>query len=151
MGTTKIILKEKVDNLGKEHDLLDVKRGYALNYLLPQGLAVLATSSEVRRANTAKIKMEEALSKKKEDLLELVSKINDQQITISKKASKNGKLFGSVTEKDIATAVNEQLDILIDDKMVEMESHFKEEGLCSVIINLGFDLTAQLKVNITKN
>ncbi|MEC8651533.1 MAG: 50S ribosomal protein L9 [Planctomycetota bacterium] len=140
-----LLLKQNVEHLGRTGDVVDVKPGYARNYLLPRGLAVLVTKSniaEVERARAQAIAEEEA---RVAGLKEMGSKLADLSVTIEGKANEEGHLFGSVNASQIAAALREK-DIAVDDKMVRLENPLKEIGVYDVTIHLHADVEAPIKV-----
>ena len=140
-----LLLKQNVEHLGRTGDVVDVKPGYARNYLLPRGLAVLVTKSniaEVERARAQAIAEEEA---RVADLKDMGSKLADLSVTIEGKANEDGHLFGSVNASQIAAALREK-DIVVDDKMVRLENPLKEIGVYDVTIHLHADVEAPIKV-----
>ena len=140
-----LLLKQNVEHLGRTGDVVDVKPGYARNFLLPRGMAVLVTKSniaEVERARAQAIAEEEA---RVADLKDMGSKLADLSVTIEGKANEDGHLFGSVNASQIAAALREK-DIVVDDKMVRLENPLKEIGVYDVTIHLHADVEAPIKV-----
>ncbi|MGC6489635.1 MAG: 50S ribosomal protein L9 [Planctomycetota bacterium] len=140
-----LLLKQNVEHLGRTGDVVDVKPGYARNYLLPRGLAVLVTKSniaEVERARAQALAEEEA---RLTGLKALGAKLADQSVTIEGKANEEGHLFGSVNAAQIAAALREK-DVPVDDKMVRLENPLKEIGVYDVAIHLHADVEATIKV-----
>jgi len=140
-----LLLKQNVEHLGRTGDVVEVKPGYARNYLLPRGMAVLVTKSnmaEVERARAQALAEEEA---RLAGLKDLGSKLADVSVTIEGKANDEGHLFGSVNVSQIAAALREK-DIPVDDKMVRLENPLKEIGVYDVAIHLHADVEATIKV-----
>ena len=140
-----LLLKQNVEHLGRTGDVVDVKPGYARNYLLPRGLAVLVTKSniaDVERARAQALAEEEA---RLAGLKDLGAKLADQSVTIEGKANEEGHLFGSVNAAQIAAALREK-DVPVDDKMVRLENPIKEIGVYDVAIHLHADVEATIKV-----
>ena len=144
-----IILKQDVNNLGYADDLVKVKDGYARNYLIPRGLAVLATPAQKKQlAETIKQRSFKAEKLRKEAEF-LAGKIEGLEITIPVKASENGTIFGSVNNIMVAEALKEQHDIDIDRrKIVLNENHIKELGQYTAVVNLHKDFN---KVSLNLN
>jgi large subunit ribosomal protein L9 len=144
-----IILKQDVNNLGYADDLVKVKDGYARNYLIPRGLAVLATPAQKKQlAETIKQRAFKAEKLRKEAEF-LAGKIEGLEITIPVKASENGTIFGSVNNIMVAEALKEQHDIDIDRrKIILNESHIKELGQYTAVVNLHKDYN---KVSLNLN
>jgi len=139
----KIILKDDIKKLGYRNDVLDVKDGYGRNYLIPQGLAALATPSALKvleeeiRQNRAK--EEQRLDAAKE----LAGKLEGLVLKIGTKAGSNGRIFGSVTTIQVAQCLKDE-GFDIDRKKIDLESDIKELGN----FNAELDLHKEVKVNI---
>ena len=144
-----IILKQDVNNLGYADDLVKVKDGYARNYLIPRGLAVLATPAQKKQlAETIKQRAFKAEKLRKEAEF-LAGKIEGLEVNIPVKASDKGTIFGSVNNIMVAEALKEQHDIDIDRrKIVLNENHIKELGQYTAVVNLHKDFN---KVSLNLN
>ncbi len=144
-----IILKQDVQNLGYADDLVKVKDGYARNYLIPQGLAKLATPAEKKMlAETLKQRTFKAEKIRKEAEF-MAGKIEGLEVTVMTKASEKGTIFGSVNNIAVAAALKEQHDIEIDRrKIVLNEGNIKELGKYTAIVNLHKDFN---KVTLNLN
>jgi len=144
----KVILKQDVKNLGKKDSVIDVNDGYARNYLIPRGLAAEATAAAL---NAVKIK-NEALKHKKEnelsDAKNLAAKMSGMVVTVRSKAGANGKLFGSITGKDIADQLKAQHKIDIDKKMIVLPEAIKTLGETEVEIKLYTGVSTRIKVMV---
>ena len=140
-----LLLKQNVEHLGRTGDVVDVKPGYARNYLLPRGLAVLVTKgnmAEVERARSQALAEEEA---RLAGLKDLGAKLADLSVTIEGKANEEGHLFGSVNTAQIAAALRDK-DVPVDEKMVRLDSPLKEIGVYDVTVHLHADVEAVVKV-----
>ena len=140
-----LLLKQNVEHLGRTGDVVDVKPGYARNYLLPRGLAVLVTKgnmAEVERARAQALAEEDA---RLAGLKDLGAKLADLSVTIEGKANEEGHLFGSVNAAQIAAALREK-DVPVDEKMVRLDSPLKEIGVYDVTVHLHADVEAAIKV-----
>ncbi len=135
-----IILKQDVQNLGYADEIVKVKDGYARNYLIPQGLAILATEPNKKMlAETLKQRAFKAEKIRKEAEF-LAGKIDGLNVKIYTKASEKGTIFGSVTNIAVAQALKEQHDIDIDrKKIIIKEDHIKELGNYTAVVNLHKD------------
>jgi large subunit ribosomal protein L9 len=141
----KVILTEDVIRVGKRGELINVKPGYFRNYLLPNNLAVIADKENIKKleAMQEQLKAEEAETRKKaEELKEVIDK---ESVTIKVQAGEEGKLFGSVTNKDIAEALAEK-DIEVDRKRITLEKEVDAVGEYVANIRLYTDVNASLKV-----
>lgn len=144
-----IILKKDIANLGYADDLVKVKDGYARNYLIPQGLAELATPEKKKMlAETIKQRAfkQEKIRKEAEFM---AGKIEGLEVNIPAKASENGTLFGSVNNIMVAEALKAQHDIEIDRHKISInEDRIKELGQYSALVNLHKDFKVELKLNV---
>jgi len=146
----KVILVEDVQGTGKKGETVTVKDGYGRNFLVPRGLAVPATQGNtVRFENIIK----SVSNKKARDLKnagELKAKLEETTLAIKKKAGEDGKLFGSVTHKDVAEAVKAATGIEVDKKLVRFEELIKATGAHTVVIHLQPDVNAEVKIEVEK-
>ncbi len=143
----KVILKTRVPNLGYEWDVVSVKDGYARNFLLPKKLADVATP---KRLEVAEKRMEERVKKMKEltaSAKETSEKLAKVELSFKKKARGN-KLYGSITEKDIAESLKKDHKLEIDKEAVVMKEYLKELGEHKVTIHLAEDIDAEIKVKV---
>ena len=147
----KVILKKDMENLGDSGSVVDVKPGYARNYLIPQGLAYEASEANVARLEEEKRQEEE---RAKRDYLEArrrASQIDEASLTFQARASEEGTLFGSVTSADIAERLNErELDFEVEKRQVELESPLKELGAYMVTVSLHSDVEVEVEVRIER-
>ena len=144
-----VILLKDVKGKGKAGDVVKVNDGYARNMLLPRGLAQEATEGNIR--NLEKQKAIAAEKRAAEEAKAREDKANLEEITleIKSKGGDSGKLFGSITSKDIADALEAQEGIRIDKKKIEMPSTIKAAGESTVTIKLFTNVSAELKVHVT--
>jgi large subunit ribosomal protein L9 len=142
----KIVLRSDVVGLGKKGDLREVADGYARNYLLPKGLALVATrgaeaqAESMRRARTLRAASERS------EALELADVLSAKPLRITAKAGKEGKLFGSVGANDIVAALAEQTGAHIDRRSIEMGEPIKTVGEHQVVAHLHGDVDVTLSV-----
>ena len=144
-----VILLQDVDKLGVRGDVVGVARGYARNYLLPQRMAVAATEANkkiVEQERQAGLRREAKAKGEAEDLARMISGVT---VTLSQKAGDQGQLFGSVTVKDIADAL-EQQNYRIDRRKIHLEEPIKQLGEFKVPIRLHREVTAEITVNVVK-
>ncbi|MBQ6530498.1 MAG: 50S ribosomal protein L9 [Clostridia bacterium] len=145
-----VILTQDVKGQGKKGQMVNVSDGYARNYLLPKGLAQPATKSNI---NVMKGKAESAeyrKQKEKEEAEDIAKKMEDITVLIKAKAGDNGKLFGSVTSKDVAEELKMQHHIKLDKKKFVMPDGIKALGLVTVDVKLYSGITGKLKVMVEK-
>ena len=142
-----IILKEDIVNLGYKDDIVKVKDGYGRNYLIPQGKAVIATESAKKVLAEAQRQRAHKLEKIKKDAQEMAAKLAAVEgLTIAAKASENGKIFGSVTNMQVAEAL-EKLGLEVDRKSIVMEP-VKELGAAKAIVKLYKEIQAEVALNV---
>jgi large subunit ribosomal protein L9 len=140
-----LLLIQSVDHLGKQGDVVTVKRGYALNYLLPQGLATVATDHHRRMVEKHKARLQEIEKARLASLRQLADAISKQSVTIEANANEEGHLYGSVNVNEIAAALK-AAGFSITNDQVRLEGPLKELGLYTVKIHLHHDIDAELKV-----
>ena len=145
----KVVLIQDVENLGKIGDSVNVKNGYARNFLIPQKLALLASKQNLNSINSLLKQQEVKNAKERTNLESLVAVLNKTTLKFSLEAGDEGKLFGSVTSQMISDELNNQ-GIQIDKKEIELEDSIKETGSHKVNINLGNDLIGTVKVKINQ-
>ncbi len=142
----KVLLCEDVDSLGWYGDIVSVKDGYARNYLLPQRLAVVPTEATIKKMAEEKARRAEHRNLVREQLERLAQTVQDTEVEIIAKANELGHLFGSVTEKDIASQLR-QRGFEITDAMVRLSGgHIKELGSFDVSLKLAADIRTSIRV-----
>lgn len=144
-GGIELLLIHSVDQLGEQGEVVEVKRGYALNYLIPQGLAAIATDHHKRMVEKHKAKLLEIQKARVAGLRTQAAELSKQSITIEANANDEGHLYGSVGAPEIVNGLK-QADISITPDQVRLEGPLKELGLYTVKIHLGQDVDAELKV-----
>lgn len=143
-----VILLKDVKGVGKTGEVVKVSDGYARNMLLPRGLATEATEGNVRNLEKQKAIQEANRQKELAEAKELAEKIAKLKVTIISKSGEGGRLFGSITSKDIADALNEQHKINIDKRKFMLENPIKQTGDFEVDIKIYSEVTAKLKVTV---
>ena len=144
----KVILLQDVKGTGKKGDLIDASDGHANNFLLPRKLAVEATKAHMSELENKKKAEEARRQRELLDAQELAKKLTDKPVRVSVKAGENGKVFGSVTSKEIAAAIEEQLGLAIDKKRIVVEEAIKILGEKKVDIKLHSQVTAKVTLEI---
>jgi large subunit ribosomal protein L9 len=142
-----VILQQDVDKIGKSGELIRVRPGFARNYLLPRHLAVPATTAALRRIEHEKTVALARAEKAKKEAREIADKLGALPIKIAQKAGEDGRLFGSVTAKDIEAAVKTH-GITVDRKRIQLPEPIKNVGSYAVPVKLVSDVTATLKVEV---
>ena len=144
----KIILLKDVKGLGQAGDLVNSKDGYSRNYLFPRNLAIEATPGNLKKWEEQKKKLENKIEEEEQDALKLEEKIETLTVTLKGKGREGGRLFGSITSKDIAAGLKSQHNIEIDRRKIELKDNIKVTGLQEVETRVYPDVTAKLKVNV---
>jgi large subunit ribosomal protein L9 len=145
----KIILKQDVEKLGKTGDIVKVKDGYARNYLIPRDLAVQATRSNLKMADTLKALEERKTLKVENQAKSLAKKLKDISVTATMKAGEEDKLFGAVTGQIIADLIAEK-GIAIDKHDILLDEPIKELGVFDVPVKVGAGIKTEIKVWVVK-
>lgn len=143
-----VILKKDVKGTGKAGEVIKVSPGYARNMLIPRGLAVEATEGNVRNLEKQKKIQQEKQAEEKAAAEALSDKLAKETITIKTKAGEGGRLFGSITNKDISEAIEKQMHIKIDRRKIVLDSPIKELGSTQVEIKLYPEVTGKIKVDV---
>ncbi len=144
----KIILKEDVKKLGKKGETIEVSDGYARNYILPQKLGVEANSKNLNDLKLHKRNEEKLARQRLDEAKALAEKIGEQAVVVRMKAGEGGKVFGSVSSKEIAAALKEQNQLEIDKKKIQLQEAIKSFGTHEVGIKLHPQVTATLRVKV---
>jgi len=144
-----VILLKDVKGTGKAGEVVKVSDGYARNMLLPKGLAKEATEGNVRNLEKQKAIAEEKRAEQKAAAKVQAEKMSEITVVIKTKGGDNGKLFGSITSKDIADALEKQEGIKIDKKKIELASPIKQTGETEVTVKLFPEVSTVLKVSVT--
>lgn len=146
----KVILLEDVRKVGKKGDLLEVSDGFARNVLFRKKQAVEATKKSI---NDIELKQQNEEKRKKEELADakqLAKEIGDMEITVSMKIGKGGKVFGSISSKEIANETKKQLNLDLDKKKIVLKEAIKSLGVHIVELKLHADVVAKLKVKVVE-
>jgi large subunit ribosomal protein L9 len=144
-----VILIKDVKGVGKAGDVVKVSDGYARNLLLPKGLATEATEGNVRNLEKQKAIQEANRQKELSEARELAERIAQVKVSIATKSGEGGRLFGSITTKDIADALSEQHKITIDKRKFVLENPIKHTGDFELDVKVYPEVTAKLKVTVT--
>ncbi|MBQ8423781.1 MAG: 50S ribosomal protein L9 [Coprobacter sp.] len=142
-----VILKEDILNLGYKDDVVTVKSGYGRNYLIPQGKAVIATPSALKQLAENNKQRAHKLEKIKQDAIELAAKLEGVALTIATKASATGKIYGSVTNIQIAEALA-KLGHEIDRKIIVVKEAVKELGAFKATVKLHKEVSVEIPFEV---
>lgn len=151
MSQTQVILLERVEKLGAMGDVVNVKPGYARNYLLPQKKALRASKENVSYFEAQKKVLEANNDKSKKEAEKLAKKLDGIKVALIRQASEAGQLFGSVTARDIAVAVAETSKETVSREMVRLNQNVKIIALLPVTIALHPEVTVEVIVNIARS
>src|SRR5438128_4338829 len=144
MPSTEIILTENIPGLGAEADVVKVRRGYARNYLLPEGKAYEVTPAALRQLDNLKKKRAEREARELNDAEDLARRIGKARVTFTLATGQTGKAFGSVTAQDIVNRLRNEIGHEIDRHKIVLERPIKDTGEHEVAIKLHHDVTARL-------
>lgn len=144
----KVVLKKDVKAIGKKDEMHEVSDGYARNYLLPRGLAVEADAAALNEVKAKAAASEHHAAEELAKAKELAEKLNGQIVTLTAKAGKGGRLFGSVTSKDIAEALTKKLGEPIDKRKIVLDADIKNFGSYQIEIKVYPKVTAKLTVKV---
>ncbi|MCL4159156.1 UNVERIFIED_CONTAM: hypothetical protein GTU68_032596 [Idotea baltica] len=143
-----IILLQDVDKVGDKHTIATVKDGYGRNYLIPQRLAIIANDTNRRRLNELK-RIEDAKEAKKLSFYqEIADKIGSQVLKIGAKAGTSGKIFGSVTNVQLAMALNEQFGVEVDRRRIIISDEVKELGTYKAVLSLHKEVQPEISFEV---
>lgn len=145
-----VILTQDVKGQGKKGQMVNVSDGYARNFLLPKGLATEATKSNINVLKGKKESLEFKIKTEEAEANLIVEQMKQIEVVIKAKAGDNGKLFGSVTSKDVADALTEQHHIKLDKKKFVMPDGIKVLGITDVTVKVYTGISGTLKVNVVK-
>ena len=145
----KVIVRQDVKNVGKKGDIVEVSEGYGRNFLLPKKIAIIANAAN---ENVAKAKAGSAARKKAQDTDEaklMAAQLAKVTVTIPVKIGSNGRLFGSVTGKDISEALKKQFSIEVDKRKISLKTEVTGTGSYEAVIKVHPEITSTIKVEIT--
>jgi len=145
----KVLLKSDVPKVGKKGELLEVKEGYARNFLFPNGLAIEANSGTMKQFEEGKKSQDRKKEREKEEAQALAAKIGGITISLKHKAGDEGRLFGSITSAEIAEALK-QKGFEIDKKKIVLDDPIRLVGEYTVKVKLHPEVNASLPVNVLK-
>jgi len=144
----KVILQADVKGTGKKGQVFEVADGYARNFLFPKKLAVEATNGNIQDISHKKALEDRRKEKEKQDAVELANKLNALKIEVKTKTGEGGRLFGSVTSKEIADALKKQHGIEVDKRKLELKEPIKALGDFEVQVKIYSDVLAKLQVHV---
>jgi len=144
----KVLLIQSVKNVGKPGDIKDVADGYARNFLIPRGLATVASSSAVKQAQAHRETESRRESRFAAENQSLASRLGETEVTLRAKTGAHGRLYGAITAADIAAALEAKLGQAIDRRRIELDDPIRTLGEHKVPIRIARDLVPQVTVNV---
>jgi large subunit ribosomal protein L9 len=144
----KVILRKDISGLGKRGDIVEVADGHGRNYLLPRGLGIKASEGAVTQAAAMRRRRDLRDSADRDAAQTIASALVAKVITIKSKAGAEGRLFGSVTSADVASAVSEQTGIELDRKLLTVPDHIKTVGQHGVVARLHHDVQFDITIDV---
>ncbi len=151
MSSTQVILLERIEHLGAMGEVVNVKPGYARNYLLPKHKALRATKANIAYFETQRNQLEAENEKRKNEAERHADKLRDLKVALVRQASEGGQLYGSVTARDIAETVSEVTGEKIERNMIEINQNFKMIGLFPVSVRLHPEVKVEIVANIARS
>ena len=144
----KVILTQDVRGQGKRGQMIEVSDGYARNFLLPRKLAQEATADNINTMRMNDKATQERQAKERAEALELSKQFRDMTLTVNAKGGGAGRLFGSITNTEIASALEQQHGIKLDKRKIVLDEPIKTTGTYTVKCKLGYEITGELKVEV---
>ena len=147
----KVILLQDVKGKGKKGQMIEVSDGYARNYMLPRKIAVEATTDAVNTMRMNDKAAAERAAKERAEALEISKKLRDMILVVTAKGGGAGRVFGSVTNQEIADALKQQTGIALDKRKIVIAEPIKSIGTYTVTCKLGYEISAPLTVKIQES
>ena len=144
----KVILKQDIKGIGKKDEIHEVSDGYARNFLLPKKLAQEATADNVNTMRMNDKATQERQAKERAEALEIAKKLKTLTVVVTAKGGGAGRLFGSVTNNEIAESLAQQQGIALDKRKIVLDEPIKQTGVYTVKCKLGYEINADLKVEV---
>ncbi|RNB79958.1 50S ribosomal protein L9 [Brevibacillus nitrificans] len=145
----KVIFLQDVKGQGKKGEVKDLSEGYVRNFLLPRGLAKEATDSNVKTLDAQKRSEEKRKEQEKQEAIELGEKLGELTVKVKGKAGEGGRLFGAISSKQVAQALEEQFKIKVDKRKLEMDA-IRALGVTQIKVKLHNEVTTTLKVHVVE-
>ena len=144
----KVILLQDVKGKGKKGQMIEVSDGYARNFMLPRKVAIEATADSINTMRMNDKATQERIAREKAEALALAQKLRDMTLVVTAKGGGAGRLFGSVTNQEIADALKAKMGVTIDKRKIVISDPIKNVGTYTVTCKLGYEITAPLTVKI---
>ena len=146
----KVILLQDVKGKGKKGQMLEVSDGYARNYMLPRKIAMEATADAINTMRMNDKAAAEKAAREKAEALEIAKKLRDMTLVVTAKGGGSGRLFGSVTNAEVAEALAKQSGIKLDKRKIVLNETIKNVGTYTATCKLGYEITAPLTVKVVE-
>ncbi len=146
-----IILLQDIDKVGYKHEIAKVKNGYARNFLIPNGMAVIANGQNMKKLDSLKEKAAQEENARLDDYKVMAEKLEGQTLKIAVKAGTSGKIFGSVNNTQVVNAIKETFDMDVERRKVELPEDIKEIGTFPAIINLHEQVKANVNLELIQD
>ena len=144
----KVILTQDVRGQGKRGQMIEVSDGYARNYLLPRKLAQEATADNINTMRMNDKATQERQAKERAEALELRNRMKDMTVVVTAKGGGAGRLFGSVTNTEVSEALAKQAGVQLDKRKIVLDEPIKSVGVYTVKCKLGYEINAELKIEV---
>jgi large subunit ribosomal protein L9 len=145
----KVIFLQDVKGQGKKGEVKDLSEGYVRNFLLPRGLVKEATEANMKMLEAQKRSEAKRKEQEKQEAQELAQKLNELTVKVTGKAGEGGRLFGAISSKQVAQALEEQFNIKVDKRKLEMDA-IRSLGVTQIKVKLHNEVTATLKVHVVE-
>ena len=146
----KVILLQDVKGKGKKGQMLEVSDGYARNFMLPKKLAIEATADAINTMRMNDKATQERIAREKAEAMAISKQLREMTVTVTAKGGGNGRLFGSVTNAEVAEALAKQSGIKLDKRKIVLKESIKNVGTYTATCKLGYEITAPLSVKIVE-
>lgn len=146
-----IILLEHIDKVGGKHEIVSVKPGYARNYLIPQGMAIIANAANKGKLDELKAKEAEVEAQKISEYKALAAKLAGATVKIGAKAGTTGKIFGSVTNVQIAAAIKDQFEIELERRLIHIPEEVKELGSYKAEVHFHPEVHQEIAIEVVND
>lgn len=144
----KVILQEDIEKLGKKGEIVDVRSGYARNFLLPRELVVEATPQNIKESEKLRERKEQRQARELEEANKLAGKINNIEVTLKVKSGENDRLFGAVTSQEIAEYISQNHDLKIDKRKIDLKENIKALGNYKINVKVHPKVTAEIALEV---
>lgn len=144
----KVILTQDVRGQGKRGQMIEVSDGYARNFLLPRKLAQEATADNINTMRMNDKATQERQAKERAEALELRNRMKDMTVVVTAKGCGSGRLFGSVTNTEVSEALAKQAGVQLDKRKIVLDEPIKSVGVYTVKCKLGYEINAELKIEV---